>query len=325
MKRKAIKLGDTYVVSLPLPWTRRFGVEKGSELEMEETGSGGILISSGSFLEEGGAAIAVTKKMDSRRIFYSILREYLKGKRKIRVNGIGSGEQFHVIELVNRRLMGLEITEQGEDELLFSDMLRIEEASMDKLLSSMLSFIESMTEDIIGHIEDGREPGDKLLERDIVVDRTGYLIYRCCNLALRDSRYMKSTGKETSQILAISRVIKSLELIGNVLIGLSYGLNTELTPGMKKYHYPVFERNNKLNKLTAEELRKWLSFFGEMRKALVKMDSGYARELYVNRFGSKLNVSDRGFEPSKQLNYVTSQANHLNRNTSDILRDLMLL
>ena len=44
MKRSVILMGGkTYIVSLPAPWIKRYGIKKGTELDVEESGSSIII------------------------------------------------------------------------------------------------------------------------------------------------------------------------------------------------------------------------------------------------------------------------------------------
>jgi phosphate uptake regulator len=324
MKRKAIKFADTYVVSLPLSWSRRFGIDKNRELEMEETEKGELIISGQRHPEETEATITVSRGMGPDRIFYKVQKQYLIGVKKIRVRGITSSEQFTVLSDVRKKLMGLEVTDQKGDEILFSDILRIEDIDISKHLSSMFSFLEIMADDIIVHIKKKREPGDILLERDSAVDREHNIIYRCCNLAMKDSHYLRSTGKTTNQLVAIARIIKNLEFLGNILIAMSYMINTSATEGMNRYFFKVHKRDDAYNKIILGYMEKWLSYFKQARRAVIKSDPNLAAELYIKRFDYKLKI-DYGLINDGHISTISSIGEHLNRETSAIMRELMVL
>ncbi len=324
MKRKAIKFAGTYVVSLPLPWIRRFGIEKNRDLELEETGEGSLEIFPERRRVEEEISIKITKEMDADIIYYKVLRAYITGFKKIILTGVNQKEQFNVIGIIHKKFTGLEVTDQTEDSITLTDMLRMEDVSLDKMMSQQFSLLEIMGSDIISYIEDGKELGDSILEKDAVLDRVNNLAYRSCNLALRDSRYLRDMKKDINQVLAIARILRNLEFLGNLLIGVSYLTNTKMSRGMEKYHYPLFEKSKIMDKIILDYLKKWLSYFKNIRKAVVKMDPDTAAELYIQRFAEKLDAEKYKVPYNKHFNFILTFAEQINRNTSSIVRDMIL-
>ncbi|MBD3155230.1 MAG: hypothetical protein GF368_01065 [Candidatus Aenigmarchaeota archaeon] len=228
------------------------------------------------------------------------------------------------IQVIHRRIVGLEVTEQKKDEIILTDLLKPEDVDLDKVVNQMFSFVIAMTNDIISHINQGKSPKDKILDRDSVTTRNHNLAYRCCNMALRDSIYLGKLKKTTKEILIISRIIRYLDMIGTILVGISYLINMEMTEGMKKYHYKAFERDEKLNKKLGGFLKKWLSYFKKTKKVLKKNDIKEATELYLKRFNYIFSTNIQGVKSPEHLTNMVDLTDQLNSMSSLILRDFMM-
>jgi hypothetical protein len=225
--------------------------------------------------------------------------------------------------LINKRIVGLEVTEQREDRIVMTDLLKPEDVDIDKILTQMFSFITVMTKDIISHIEEGKSPGDKILDRDSITVRNHNLAFRACNMALKDSLYLSKLKKTTSEILVFSRIIRSLDMVGTILVGISYLINEKETDGMEKYHYRVLEKDDESTKILLGYMKKWLEYFQETKKALREKDIEKATNLYIKRFDYKIKVTKKTKQP-EYLSHITDFCNQLNMMTAFILRDFIM-
>ncbi|MBS3051974.1 MAG: hypothetical protein J4428_01205 [Candidatus Aenigmarchaeota archaeon] len=273
---------------------------------------------------EDETTIVITKDMTADKIYYKILRAYFNGYKKIILVGSITDVQMDFLVMMHKRIVGLEVTEQKKDQIIITDLLKPEDVDLDKIVNQMFSFITIMTNDIILHISEDSYIGDKVLNRDSIIIRNHNLAYRCCNMALKDSIYLGKLKKTTNQVLVISRIIRSLDMIGTILIGISYLLNTETTRGMKKFHYKTFEKNDRLNKILDEYLRKWSKNFKSIKSAIKERDIERIIDLYVRRFETKLNIEDKNLQPSEHLTNIVDLADQLSRMSALILRDFMM-
>ncbi len=309
---------------MPLAWSRRFEIEKKRELSMEETEDGILKVIPGDMKKlEGQAVITINKDTTADKIYYKILRAYFIGCKKIILNGSITDRQMDFLVMMHKRVVGLEVTEQNKDQIVITDLLKPEDVDLDKIVNQMFSFIMIMTKDIISHIEEDTSPGDKTLNRDSIIVRNHNLAYRCCNMALKDSLYLGKLRKTTNQILVLSRVIRNLDMIGTILVGISYLLNTEMTRGMKKFHYKVFGKNAKLNKMLENYLKRWYNYFKSIKIAVRERNIERAIDLYLKRFELKMDI-DEGIEPSEHLTNIVDLADELNRISALILRDFIM-
>ncbi|MEM5793186.1 MAG: hypothetical protein QXY45_02400 [Candidatus Aenigmatarchaeota archaeon] len=311
-------------MSLPLSWSRRFEIDKKREVIIEEIPDGSLKIIPGSIERvEEEVKIPVKKEMTVDEIYYKILREYLQGVKKIIVIGDLTDIQMDFIQIIHRRIVGLEVTEQKKDLIVLMDLLKPEDVDLDKIINQMFSFIIAMANDIISHIEEGKSPGDKILDRDSVTTRNHNLAYRCCNMALKDSIYLGKLKKTVWEIIVLSRIIRYLDMIGTILVGISYMINTELTEGMKKYHYKVYEKNEKIYKALEKYLKKWLVYFKASKRVIREKDVKRATELYLRRFEFRLETI-KSIEGEHIINII-NLAEQLNRMSDLIVRDFLMI
>lgn len=309
------------MVSLPLAWSRRFDIDKKREVEIQESEDGSLLIIPGDIKKtEKEFLINIDKTMNSDKIYYKILKAYTLGYSKIIVSGELTDEQLDFLDMVHKRIVGLEVSEQKPNQIIFTDLLRIEDVNIDKIINQMFSFIGMMGKDILEWIKKDEEPGDRILDKNSLIVRNHNLAFKACNLALKDSLYLGKLNKTTNEILVISRILRHLDNIGINLIVFSYLLNKQQTPGMKKFNYKVYE--NKKRKLMYKLLKVWLKLFYETKKAVIKRDREKITDLYVRRFENTYNNFKKYDEFTIALKNIFEQ---MIRNTHLILRDEIMI
>ncbi|OGI15932.1 hypothetical protein A3K63_01080 [Candidatus Micrarchaeota archaeon RBG_16_49_10] len=312
------------MVSLPLSWSRRFEIDKKRELSLQETEDGILSIIPGDMKNvKDETSISITKTTTSDKIYYRILRAYLSGYSRITLFGELNDEQMDFLDIIHKRIVGLEVTEQQEDRIVLTDLLKPEDVSLDKIVNQMFSFITVMVKDIISDIEQGIKPGDKILDRDSITVRNHNLAYRCCNMALKDSVYLGRLRKKTNEILVLSRIVRSLDMIGTILIGISYLINDEMTAGMRKHHYKILEKDEETTKILLDYLKKWLLYFQDTKMVLRERNIEKATNLYIKRFDYKIKVA-KGTRKPEYLSHITDFCNQLNMMTALILRDFIM-
>ncbi len=284
MKRNIIKLGNSYAISLPKGWIDRFGLDSSKEIELEEMDSGMLGITAGKNKEqESEEIIHIEKEEPMDNIYAKIYRAYIQGFRNIIITGHPDREQFKVISEVQRNLTGLEVIEQSGNRIVFKDFIHLEDIDMDRFTSSIFNHLIGMATEITEDISKDIETGDKIRDMDCAVDRTANLVFRCLNLALRDSSYMKKIGKSTHELMITSRIIKNLEKIGNMLVGISYYMNEKQTPRMKEYGYILFRKDRRICNETAAFLNAWIRYIKPIRDALFNKKTDAAISIYTDR------------------------------------------
>ncbi|MCK5373404.1 MAG: phosphate uptake regulator PhoU [Candidatus Aenigmarchaeota archaeon] len=336
MMRKIIKLGDSYAMSLPKGWAQRFSLEKSKEIEIEENSDGTLNITAGkNTAQESEETIYIEKEESMEKIYAKIYRAYIQGFRKIALTGHFDTNQFEVISEAQKNLTGLEVIEQSGKRIVFKDFIHLEDVDIEKFTSSIFNHLISMATEITEDVSKDIETGDKVRDMDCAVDRTTNLIFRCLNLALRDSSYMKKIGKSTHELMITSRIIKNLEKIGNMLVGISYYMNEKQTPRMKEYGYVLFKRDRKINSYTIEFLKNWIEYIKPIRDALFNRKTDVAISIYTGRRSRKtmniiFKMQDELKEKRAKVNieYIGKLESHFEPTISlsyDIAKDIIVL
>jgi len=336
MKRNIIKLGNSYAISLPKSWIDRFGLDSSREIELEEIDSGMLNITAGENKEqESTETINIKKDEPMEKIYSKIYRAYIQGFRKIALTGNFDRNQFEVISEVQKNLTGLEVIEQSGKKIVFKDFIHLEDVDIEKFTSSIFNHLIGMATEIINDISEDIETGDKIRDMDCAVDRTSNLIFRCLNLALRDSSYMKKIGKSTHELMITSRIIKNLEKIGNMLVGISYYINEKQTPRMKEYGYILFEKDWRICNETAAFLNDWIAYIKPIRDALFNKKTDIAISIYTDRRSRKtMNIIFRMHnglakkEKDVNIEHISALESHFEPTISlsyDIAKDIIVL
>ncbi len=288
MKRKIIKLGDSYAISLPKSWIKRYNLNKSKEINIEENTDGTLNITAEKTdIEYTEKTIHIEKEEPMAKIYAKAYRAYIQGFRKIILSGHLDRKQFEVVSEIQKNLTGLEVIEQSEKRIILKDFIHLEDADTEKFTSNIFNYLIGMATEITDNIERGTEIGDKVRDMDTAIDRTANLIFRCISLALIDSAYMKQTGKTPHELIITSRIIKNLEKIGNILVGISYYTNKKQTPRMKEYGYPLFRKDMRLERYTTEFLNDWTAYIKDIRDALFNRKTDKAISIYTARRSRK--------------------------------------
>lgn len=161
MKRKIVKLGPaTLVVSLPSKWTKKFGVQAGDELELEEQDKQLILKTEKGFEQQ-------SEELDLRPYNHLLKRilaaQYLKGVDEIVVL-TNSLKKSRIIQGRVDEFIGMEIVEQGKERLVLKDISTGSEENLDIILKRVVFLMNTLAEESIeaisnketdlGYIED---------------------------------------------------------------------------------------------------------------------------------------------------------------------------
>jgi phosphate uptake regulator len=113
IKRKVIQIANsTQLISLPIKWSKKYGIKKGDELEVEEQGNKVVISTEKGFkLEKGELNINNLEPM----ILRSIVALYKKGIDEIKVT-FDKPELIESIQkAIGKEAVGYEITKQGKN------------------------------------------------------------------------------------------------------------------------------------------------------------------------------------------------------------------
>jgi len=207
---------STYTVSLPKQWANKNNVKSGTKLYIFEVKDGSLTIKlDGKYNgDKEETTINTVNLGDPEEIQRMILAKYIQGYRIIKIiskNRFTPEIRKKAVSEIDR-LVGLEIVEEKNNELLVQDFFSREGFSIDKTLKRAHIITSRMHEDLI----DGIKNKDKELlksidDRDDEVDRLRFLITRQLNLAINNSSYLADLGLNSSDCLNYGAVITAIE------------------------------------------------------------------------------------------------------------------
>lgn len=139
MKRKVVKQGPaTFMISLPSKWVKKYGVQKGDEVEVEEKGSA-INISLGKGHELGRAEVNIVPGT-SGFIKSIISNAYKKGYDEVKINFQDANSISKINEAIDS-LLGFEIIEEGSDYCIAKNVAKGIDSQYDPILKKSFNMI----------------------------------------------------------------------------------------------------------------------------------------------------------------------------------------
>lgn len=207
MKRRVIKHGPSYIVSLPSKWVKHYNVHKGDELDVEEKGS--TLIVSSTIVRSD---LSITKDVSGlipRLVDRFLARAYQKGYDKIHLIH-GDIALLDVIQRKVHELIGYEIIEQNEKSCHIQSITSKIELDFDTSLRKAFLLVKEMGETTLSAYTAGDTPKlQNLYLKDLEVNRMCYFCLRQIN------KEHYSGPERTQQTLVLYYLVEILEDLGD--------------------------------------------------------------------------------------------------------------
>jgi phosphate uptake regulator len=206
---------STLSVSLPSDWTKRYGVKRGTQVYLNESGDGSLIVQPTSS-KHGPVERLVdlgryTQAQHVRRAF---LAAYLSGADVVRFHSAGriSALKRKVIVEQAHQLIGVEVTEETPNLIVVQDFFSHEGLSVTKTLRRAHGLTCSMFEQLVEGIRDSDAASSlEILDKDDDVDRLRFLLRRQLNLALENTALMNELGLTAPQCLNYAIVARNIE------------------------------------------------------------------------------------------------------------------
>jgi len=231
MKRKIIQMaGKTMVVSLPSAWVKKYGVKKGEEVEVEESGKD-IIIST-------DKSISVSKKYldlsDLEPIINrSIIEAYKKGHDELEIK-YETKTLFNRIQKVIAELIGFEVIKQSDKSCIIKSVSQPSTDEFDNILRRLFLILKRMGEESLA----GIEKNDKSLLLSVI--DSDHNVNKFTNFCIRHIN--KRGYSDLQQNNAMFFIINTLESIGDEykrLSKLALGSKLTLTRDLLTLHWQV--------------------------------------------------------------------------------------
>lgn len=192
--RKVQKSGrGSTVISLPKRWVERTGLKPGDPVALHFHRDGSLMVSPN--LVEKPSRLKVSIEIDVKRpdrTSRHVIAAYLEGFSQIELHS-----RFEISPAVRqklhdgvRKIVGLEIVEEGRDRIILLDLASPSEFPMARGLRRMHTLTRAMHDDAMAALLAGdADSVTSVLHRDDEVDRLYWLVFKQHHLVLRDPRF----------------------------------------------------------------------------------------------------------------------------------------
>ncbi len=181
------------VISLPKDWVDRIGIKPGDPVALQYQEDGSVIVSPK--LLESATRLKTVIEIDGRmpdRTIRRVIAAYLEGYSQIelRTRGQLGAEVRQTIHEGIRKILGLEVVDEGSDRIVLLDLASPSEFPMARGLWRMHRLTRAMQVDAMEVVLAGSpERVEAVLKRDDEVDRLYWLIFKQHHLILRDPRF----------------------------------------------------------------------------------------------------------------------------------------
>jgi phosphate uptake regulator len=200
MKRRVVKHGtSTLTISLPIDWVKKFKIQSGQELDVQEQGSK-IVIRQYDNLSNKQVVVKLYEKDNLPKRLISPY--YLAGYNTIKICYTHLEIRSALEAFVNNYLMGFEIIEEGQNFIIIKNVAKGIEEEFDVLLNRLGLIAISMLKDIY---ESFKKKDLSLLQGSELGEMAANKINHFCR------RMLNLTGHKTKNVASVYFVIKILE------------------------------------------------------------------------------------------------------------------
>ncbi|MEZ0345868.1 MAG: phosphate uptake regulator PhoU [Infirmifilum sp.] len=226
--RRLFKLGKaSLAVTLPRKWVDRNNLREGDSVFVEEYDNY-LLVSPAKPREEAFEETKVLEAAqgDEDTVERMIIALYQAGYSSIKVVSRSGRVPLSLREAIRRtlkRLVGLEVFEEGSDYILLQMLADTASIEVPKILNRMEILILNSIKDL----EEFANTGDTsylkdIIERDEEIDKFYFLLSRQITLSLLYSWYPSKIGvQEKTLLLPMFNYGKTLERIGDVIVNIA--------------------------------------------------------------------------------------------------------
>lgn len=216
MIRKVIRQGNaTLTVSLPIKWAKKFNIDAGKEIYVDEKGNN-LLISTEK------QKIIQKSKLDLRGLNKFLIRHYMntiyiRGDDEIEV--LFDNNDIEIISSQLSTLIGFAIIRQGKNNCIINDLSGVADINIDNIMRRIFLLILEMAEDSLNAVKNKDNSTFKTIHtRDLNVNKFVYYCLRLLN---------KKGYKEYEKTSHYLTLILYLEHLGDEFARISRHLNPE--------------------------------------------------------------------------------------------------
>src|SRR5581483_4439128 len=222
--RRLQKIGSSYLISLPVEWIKRNGLDKASILTLDANKDNSIsLFSSDESLDTlKEANLSYTSSaMDS--VVNQVYGAYLLGYDMIRIRASSpiTFDDSDRIKNAIHKLAGLEIVDEDAFKISAQFLLDASTLDAEKILRRMSSIVDGMSRDIMEAIRRKELSIRKVVgSRDHEVNRQYFLLVRLIRSAMMDQRLAAKLNLSNIDILDYRIAANLIENAGDYMVDL---------------------------------------------------------------------------------------------------------
>lgn len=214
--RKLILFGkNSYVISIPKLWVEQNKLEKGSEINLDESGNSLVISSTESKMIDELKIKKILLDNTTRSIKRNIIEAYINNYNIIEINGTNLNEHIQIIEETTHSLVALEIMEQTQKKVIIKDFLNIDDVSIDNIVKRMDIIIRTMLSDTEADLKENKKID--LYKRDTDINRLFYVGQKIINKILDNPGLSKKLNLDLRDTLYYWKVIDNLEKVADKL------------------------------------------------------------------------------------------------------------
>ena len=214
--------GSTLIISLPIKWVREVGINPGDEVFITPQLDRSLLMTTAPKTKEQmyETTIKLFPDESPENNLRILIAHYLVGYDIIKLisqKGFGASDRKWIKDAVRKRLIGLEVIEESQNELILQSLLNYHDLPLTKTMQSMSRIISSMQEDAMQALRDNdTDLAQDIIQRDDEVDRFYLLIIRQLKAAIEDVQLSEKIGlAHPRECLGYRLIVKSMERIGD--------------------------------------------------------------------------------------------------------------
>ncbi len=214
--------GSTLIISLPIKWVREVGINPGDEVFITPQSDRSLLMTTAPKTKEQmyETTIKLFPDESPENNLRILIAHYLVGYDIIKLisqKGFGASDRKWIKDAVRKRLIGLEVIEESQNELILQSLLNYHDLPLTKTMQSMSRIISSMQEDAMQALRDNdTDLAQDIIQRDDEVDRFYLLIVRQLKAAIEDVQLSEKIGlAHPRECLGYRLIAKSMERIGD--------------------------------------------------------------------------------------------------------------
>lgn len=196
METRKVQLtgGSTYTVSLPKDWATDQGIEAGSEVEFHQEGEA-LLITPRQDTTQARGTLDITD-LTGDRLISAVMTMYVSGFDIIVLTaGTLDSDQRQTIRDAVQGLVGVEVLEESDDQVVIQDLLDSSELSIHGAVTRMRLISTAMLEDAVTALIDNDDDlARNVIDRDDDVDRLWFVVSRTFRATLRSSQAIEELG-----------------------------------------------------------------------------------------------------------------------------------